>query len=65
VEPLLTIKDLVAILRLSKSKVYQLKDAGLLTPVKLPGCSKVLFDRAEVRRFLAGDRAVTAPASTH
>ena len=60
-QPLLTIKDVVALTRLSKSKVYQLKDAGVLTPVRLPGCGKVLFEPSEVRRFLAAGRAA-APA---
>jgi hypothetical protein len=54
-ESLLTIKDVIAITRLSKSKAYQLIEDGVLKTVTIPGCAKKLVAPAELRRFLGID----------
>ena len=59
----MTVLDVMAVTRLSKSMIYKLKDQRILPALKLPGCSKVLFDPADVRRFLeAGRVASSAPS---
>jgi excisionase family DNA binding protein len=61
-EPRMTVRDVMAVTRLSRSKVYQLKDQGLLPALRLPGCHKVLFDPDTVRRYLASGR-VESPST--
>jgi len=62
-ESLLTIRDVMALTRLSKAKVYQLKDRGILPAVKLPGCTKVLFHPEDVRGYLEAGRTTAADGS--
>lgn len=52
IESLLTVKEACAATRLSKSKIYQLLDQGLLHRVRLPGCAKVLIAESELRRYI-------------
>ncbi len=49
---LLTVKEAAAATRLSKSKIYQLLDQGILHRVRLPGCIKVLISETEIRKFI-------------
>jgi excisionase family DNA binding protein len=57
----MTVRDVMAVTRLSRSKVYQLKDQGLLPALKPSGCNKVLFDPADVRRYLEARRPTSTP----
>jgi excisionase family DNA binding protein len=59
-EPLMTIRDVMELTRLSKAKVYQLKDRGILPAVRLPGCTKVLFHPEDVRGYLEAGRTTAA-----
>lgn len=47
-----TVKEAAAITCLSKSKVYQLIEQGILRRVRLPGCAKVLISEDELRRYI-------------
>jgi len=60
-EPKMTVRDVMAVTRLSRSKIYQLKDQGVLPSLKLPGCTKVLFDPADVRRYVEAGRVTSTP----
>jgi excisionase family DNA binding protein len=59
IEPLLTVKDVVAITRLSKAKVYQLIDQGFLPCVRPPGCDRLLVAPQDLRQFLDRGRIST------
>lgn len=59
-EPLMTVADVMRVTRLSKAMVYRLKSEGILPPVKLPGCSKVLFAPPR-RATLPGSRTSYKP----
>lgn len=58
---LLTVREASAVTRLSKSKIYQLIDLGILHRVRLPGCSKVLIAQDELERYI--NEGVTAGAA--
>ena len=58
-EPKMTVRDVMAVTRFCRSKIYQLKDQGILPALKLPGCNKVLFDPADVRRYLEAGRVAS------
>jgi len=49
---LLTVKEASAATRLSKSKIYQLLERGILRRVRLPACAKVLIAESELRRYV-------------
>ncbi len=55
-QPLLTIKEVAAITRLSRSQVYNLINRGVLPSVQLPGCSRVLVDVVDLRAYLDAGR---------
>jgi excisionase family DNA binding protein len=55
----MTLKEVMEITRISKSKLYVLKDQGILPSVKLPGVSKVLFHRVDVQKFIEAGRQPT------
>ena len=50
---LLTVKEASAATRLSKSKIYQLLEQGILRRVRLPACAKVLISQAELQRYIS------------
>jgi excisionase family DNA binding protein len=60
VEPLLTVKDVIALTRLSRSKVYELIEAGVLPRVKLAGVNSVRVEPAALRAWLDAGRAPAA-----
>jgi excisionase family DNA binding protein len=62
-ESLMTVKEVMALTRLSRSKIYQLKDQGILPAVKLAGCAKVLFAPDMVRYYLEAGRTTPSQAS--
>ncbi len=49
---LLTIAEAATALRISRSKLYQLAEDGRVPTVRVPGCAKILFRRAELERAL-------------
>ena len=49
---LLTVKEAAEATRLSKSKIYELIYRGVLHPVRLPGCTKVLIAEAELQEYI-------------
>jgi excisionase family DNA binding protein len=61
---LLTVREAAELSRLSKSKIYQLFDQGVLRRLRLPGCAKVLLCEDELRRYIRhGIQAGLATAS--
>jgi excisionase family DNA binding protein len=63
-EPYLTVKEVAAITRLSKAKVYALIEQGILPSVQPPG----LVAPADLRAYLEAGRKSATPAasiSTH
>jgi len=51
-EAFVTVKEAATITRLSKSKIYQLLDQGVLRRVRLPACAKVLISEEELQRYI-------------
>lgn len=62
---LLTVREAAELSRLSKSKIYQLFDQGVLRRLRLPSCNKVLICEEELKQYIkagidAGLAAVSA-----
>jgi len=52
-ERLLDVNDIIAITRLSRSKVYDLVRKGILSRIQLPDCDRILVRPEDLRTFLA------------
>jgi excisionase family DNA binding protein len=53
-EPLLSVKQVMAVLQISESTVYRLMRSGELACVKLG--SRTRFEREEIRRYISSKR---------
>jgi len=62
-EPLMSIDDVAATLRISERGVYRLISRGTLASLKVGG--RTLLEPDEVRRFIAHQRRVTDGPSAH
>jgi excisionase family DNA binding protein len=58
-EPLMCIDEVADILRISERGVYRLISSGELVSLKVRG--RTLFERDEVRRFIASQRQPVRP----
>lgn len=56
IRPLLTVQEVAALTRLSRSEIYALIGRGDLVSVRPPGCTRVLVDPADLRAYLVAGR---------
>jgi predicted DNA-binding transcriptional regulator AlpA len=57
IEPLLEVKEVMVITRLSRNMVYRLIKTGILPGTRLPGCDRIMVSPADLRAYLARGRA--------
>lgn len=63
-EPMLTVRDVAAVTRLSRAQVYKLINRGVLPHTRLPGCTRnnILIDPSDLRAFLEAGKAAPVGA---
>lgn len=60
--PCLIVKEVAAIIRVSRPQVYALISEGVLPAVRLPGCTRLLVTPEDLRAYLDAGRSEAAVA---